>query len=407
MFLLFENTSGIFLFFCIEDFSLEIMTTKFEIFISNYDEFFKKVKFKAFIPFKSTEHALKNFFLLSKNILSTFVADFLQTQIKINPQNFLLGIEDPKMGRQIYERNKIKTVNNELSGELIRGIRLHFEKFIQQLVRFDLKKSLCGITFLFSRSKMNLGFKRSDAMVINSTSLIELIEKDLNFFSMTTIQWYSRHFPELITIIKNQYLYAVVVKFIGNKKKVNFKKSKELALILMNKDQAKNIFEASKTSIGSKISIFDMLLVEKLASKVILMTEFKNQLTLYLNQKLNFIVPNLVALLGENMTSKLISKSGSIINLAKSPSSTIQLLGAEKALFRAIKGKTKTPKFGILFNSSFIAKTSTKNRGKISRFLANKCSLAVKIDYFSLSSTNLFGRKLKEQLKTIFRFWGK
>lgn len=405
MYILYENISGFYLFFCTEDYSLEFELSKFEIFSHNYHEFFKKVKFKAFVAFKSTEHAIKNLFLISQGTSSDLLGDFLSTQIKTAPQNFLLGIQDSKLAKHIFQKNKIKTIHNEMIIAIIRGIRFHFDKFIQNLISFDSKKTISGISFLFSRSKLNLSLRRSDSMIINSTSLINLLDKDINFFSMTAVQFYSKHFPELTTIIKNPYLFAVVLKYIGSKKKINFKKIKELGYILMDKGQAKAIFEASKTSIGSHISTFDMILIEKLSSKIILMTEFKNNLTFYLKQKLNFIVPNLVTLLGESTTSILITKAGSLSNLVKYPSSTIQLLGAEKALFRSMKQKTKTPKFGVLFNSPFISNSSTKNKAKISRFLANKCSLAVKIDYFSKSSTNLFGKKLKEQLKAILKFW--
>lgn len=69
-----------------------------------------------------------------------------------------------------------------------------------------------------------------------------------------------------------------------------------------------------------------------------------------------------------------------MVNLAKYPASTIQILGAEKALFRALKSRGNTPKYGILYNSSFIGKAKSKDKGKISRYVANKCSLAARLD---------------------------
>ena len=96
------------------------------------------------------------------------------------------------------------------------------------------------------------------------------------------------------------------------------------------------------------------------------------------------VAPNLTALIGESVGSKLITHSGSLVNLAKYPASTIQILGAEKALFRALKMRTgKTPKYGLIFNSTFIGRAGVKNRGKISRYLANKCAIAARIDTFS------------------------
>ena len=114
---------------------------------------------------------------------------------------------------------------------------------------------------------------------------------------------------------------------------------------------------------------------------------------------MNAVAPNLTALIGEIVGSKLISHSGSLINLAKYPASTIQILGAEKALFRALKTKGKTPKYGLIFNSTFIGRAGMKNKGRISRYLANKCAIAARIDSFSLTPTTKFGETLKDQME--------
>lgn len=120
---------------------------------------------------------------------------------------------------------------------------------------------------------------------------------------------------------------------------------------------------------------------------------------------MNAVAPNLTSLIGEMVGSKLISHSGSLINLAKYPASTIQILGAEKALFRALKTKGKTPKYGLIFNSSFIGRAGQKNKGRISRYLANKCAIAARIDSFSEGAqTNLFGEKLKQQMEERLQF---
>mmetsp|Transcript_27735 Transcript_27735/g.67628 ORF Transcript_27735/g.67628 Transcript_27735/m.67628 type:complete len:103 (+) Transcript_27735:8322-8630(+) len=87
------------------------------------------------------------------------------------------------------------------------------------------------LLFFFSQSKMSLSFRKTDSTVVQSNSLLELIEKDLNFFSMTVKEWYSKHFPELNLILSNNYLFAIAVKFIGNKKKINYKKKKRIRYI--------------------------------------------------------------------------------------------------------------------------------------------------------------------------------
>jgi nucleolar protein 56 len=110
---------------------------------------------------------------------------------------------------------------------------------------------------------------------------------------------------------------------------------------------------------------------------------------------MNAVAPNLQALIGEIVGSKLIAHAGGLTNLSKYPASTIQILGAEKALFRALKTKGKTPKYGLIFNSTFIGRAGLKNKGKISRYLANKCAIASRVDCFSEAPTNKFGEGLK------------
>jgi len=99
-----------------------------------------------------------------------------------------------------------------------------------------------------------------------------------------------------------------------------------------------------------------------------------------------------------------ISHAGSLTNLAKYPASTVQILGAEKALFRALKTKGNTPKYGLIFHSTFIGRAQQKNKGRISRYLANKCSMASRIDCFSDEATTIFGEKLKDQVEERLNF---
>merc|ERR1712080_610519 len=121
--------------------------------------------------------------------------------------------------------------------------------------------------------------------------------------------------------------------------------------------------------------------------------------------KMASVAPNLATLIGDTVGARLISHAGSLTNLAKYPASTVQILGAEKALFRALKTKGNTPKYGLIFHSSFIGRAGSKNKGRISRFLANKCSIASRIDCFSEVSTKIFGEKLKEQVEDRLKFY--
>jgi len=148
-----------------------------------------------------------------------------------------------------------------------------------------------------------------------------------------------------------------------------------------------------------------LLNIEKFAKRTISLAEYRQKLHEYLVDRMSGIAPNLAELVGELVGARLISHAGSLTNLAKYPASTVQILGAEKALFRALKTKGNTPKYGLIFNSTYIGRASQQNKGRISRYLANKCSIASRIDCFLEQTTNVFGKKLKDQVEERLRFY--
>ena len=120
---------------------------------------------------------------------------------------------------------------------------------------------------------------------------------------------------------------------------------------------------------------------------------------------MSVVAPNLGTLVGEMVAARLISKAGSLVSLAKCPASTVQILGAEKALFRALKTKGNTPKYGLIYHSSFIGRASAKNKGRISRYLANKCAIASRIDSFIDEPTSAYGDQLRDQVEERLKFY--
>merc|ERR1712088_1132114 len=139
----------------------------------------------------------------------------------------------------------------------------------------------------------------------------------------------------------------------------------------------------------------DLLNIDMFATRVIALADYRKMVSNYLQDKMASVAPNLATLIGETVGARLISHAGSLTNLAKCPASTVQILGAEKALFRALKTKGNTPKYGLIFHSSFIGRAGAKNKGRI----------ASRIDCFSEESTTVFGSKLKEQVEDRLKFY--
>ena len=161
----------------------------------------------------------------------------------------------------------------------------------------------------------------------------------------------------------------------------------DLSQILEEESIETAVKEAAEVSMGTEISDLDIINIQSLAEQVLSLTEYRIQLFDYLKNRMNAIAPNLTILLGELVGARLISHSGSLMNLAKQPASTVQILGAEKALFRALKTKHDTPKYGLIYHASLVGQAAPKHKGKISRVLAAKAALATRVDALTDETT--------------------
>jgi nucleolar protein 58 len=154
---------------------------------------------------------------------------------------------------------------------------------------------------------------------------------------------------------------------------------------------------------GTEISEEDILNIRQLCDEILAIHEYRTHLYDYLRTRMMAIAPNLTVLVGDTVGARLIAHAGSLVNLAKHPASTVQILGAEKALFRALKTKKDTPKYGLIYHSALVGQASTKNKGKISRSLAAKASLATRVDAFGEDSTFDLGTEHRARLETRLR----
>ncbi len=178
-----------------------------------------------------------------------------------------------------------------------------------------------------------------------------------------------------------------------------------LAEIVGDEEVAKAVLKAARSSMGMDTSEQDMANILVFTQRMISLALYRKQLYAYLEEKMATVAPNLSTLIGETVAARLIQKAGSLTSLAKAPASTVQILGAEKALFRALKTKGNTPKYGLIYHSSFIGRASAKNKGRISRYLANKCAIASRIDSFIEEPTNAYGLELRDQVEERLRFY--
>lgn len=384
--------------------------------VTDFARFSKMVKLKAFTPFRSAEHALENANMVSEGAVSDFLKNFLETNLprekskksKAAVPNFQLGVHrDPKMKSAVSEalEASIAIVADDHVDELLRGVRTHFERFIEGLNAGDNIKAQLGLAHSYSRSKVKFNVHKSDNMIIQSIALLDQLDKDINTFAMRVREWYSWHFPELIKVVPDNIQYARVIRLVKNKSSLSDESLPALNELLLDEQKSKDVLDAARSSMGTDVSDVDLINIEMFASRVVNLAEYRSNLHNYLISKMNAVAPNLGALIGEQVGARLIAHAGSLTSLAKYPASTVQILGAEKALFRALKTKGKTPKYGLLYHSTFIGRAKLKNKGRISRYLANKCSIASRMDCFSDVATDVFGKKLREQVEERLKFY--
>merc|ERR1712098_770634 len=401
----FEHAAGYALFRLQEFEEIATFLPQVEESVTDVSKFSQVVNLIGFFPFKTAGDALANINSVSEGIVHDDLKLFLETNMPKAGKGSVLGVSDSKLSASINDACGIKCSHIGVIPEVIRGIRQHFRKLVKGFTPLSSDKAQLGLSHSYSRAKVKFNVNKSDNMIIQSIALLDQLDKDINTFCMRIREWYSYHFPELIKIVPENALYAKVVKLIKNRKELTQEMFEQLESILMDSARAQAVIDASKSSMGMDISPVDLLNIDMFASRVIGITEYRKELSTYLRSKMSIVAPNLATLIGDTVGARLISHAGSLTNLAKCPASTVQILGAEKALFRALKTRGNTPKYGLIFHSSFIGRAGAKNKGRISRYLANKCSIASRIDAFSEDSTTVFGSKLKEQVEDRLKFY--
>merc|ERR1712168_1607120 len=270
--------------------------------------------------------------------------------------------------------------------ELMGCIRSQISGLISGVPDKDMAAMELGLAHSLSRYKLKFSPDKIDTMIVQAVSLLDDLDKELNNYIMRCREWYGWHFPEMGKVVTDNLAYVRTVQKMGMR--VNAAKT-DLSDILPEEVELA-VKEAAEISMGTEISEVDLLNIKHLCEQVVEIQEYRMTLYDYLKNRMVAIAPNLTVLVGELVGARLISHAGSLMNLAKHPASTVQILGAEKALFKALKTKHDTPKYGLIYHASLVGQAGSKLKGKVSRMLAAKASLACRVDALGeMSSTDL------------------
>jgi len=331
---------------------------------------------KKFVKFDSAAMALEEAASLKDGKVPTLLNSLLE-DLKAE-KKASLAVADTKLGTAISNlpQLNISPVSGSNTMDVFRGIREHLPSLIPGLLQENVDRMALGLSHSISRHKLKFSVDKIDSMIIQAIRLIDDMDKELNVFAMRTKEWYGWHFPELAKILNDNLAYARLIITAGFRTNIS---ETDLSEILPESTE-EAVKKAAEISMGTEITEDDLANITALAEQVIQYTEYRAQLSSYLESRMRAIAPNLTALVGYLVGARLIAHAGSLMNLAKAPGSTIQILGAEKALFRALKTKHDTPKYGILYHSSLIGQATGRNKGKIARMLAAKTALGLRVD---------------------------
>ena len=235
------------------------------------------------------------------------------------------------------------------------------------------------ITLEIARAGIASAATRRDLSAVQAVRAIDDLDKTLNLLAGRVREWYGLHFPEMDRIVEKHDTYARLVAKLGDRK--NFTKENITSEGLPNQT-VDQLVTAARKSMGGQIEESDLQVLKSFCELMLELYKFRARGESYIEDVLKQVAPNMTAIVGAPLSARLISIAGSLDNLAKMPASTLQVLGAEKALFRSLKTGARPPKHGVIFQHTAIHQSPRWQRGKIARALSGKLSIAARVDAF-------------------------
>ena len=304
----------------------------------------------------------------------------------------LFTFENPETARNAREKLNIEVdvARPSEAGELLRrsldeiAMEVGFVKQATELRAWTHKVSM-----ELTKIRVRRAVEKRDLVVAQAIQTIDDLEKTQNLFMSRIREWYGLHFPELNRLIEKHETYARLVANLGGRS--NFT-AENLEKEGLPKVKAEQIAEAAQISMGAEFDEGDINHIQAMCKSTLGLYNARQTLEGYLDSVMEEVAPNIRTLAGSLLGARLIALAGGLNNLAKMPASTIQVLGAEKALFRALRTGTRPPKHGIVFQHTLLHEAKRWQRGKVARALAGKLAIAARTDAFS-------GKYIGDELK--------
>lgn len=261
----------------------------------------------------------------------------------------------------------------------------------------DARSKLRDFALQLSSSKVTETSESPDLHIIQTINTLDDTDKIINGLSSRLREWYGLHFPELDNLIDSINGYSKIV--LGGKRDDLTDKVYTDAGFPETKVEMLSLLQ--KKSKGGAISDENLAIVQTLAKQILELFDLRNTLEKHIETQMELVAPNISGILGAAVGARILARAGSLKKLAFMPASTIQVLGAEKALFRSLKTGSQPPKHGLLFQHALVHAAPRWQRGKIARAISTKAAIAARVDVYGSGRNQMLFEKLNIRIKEI------
>jgi nucleolar protein 56 len=325
---------------------------------------------------KKFDNAIRSYRLLKSGVTLDEIRWFIEKlrsfePVSTNDASIVAILRQAGLNSQLMSEDQQQHIQNSKPTLIVKAGFANNEQ--------DAMQALREFAINLSSSRVKEASEKLDLHIIQSINALDELDKIINTVGARMREWYGLHFPELDNLVSSLGLYSEIVSRAGLRENILVEILQSIGL---QDKKVEVILDAAKRSKGGDMTPENLAIVKRLADVVIAQSDLRRVLADHIEAAMETVAPNVKELLTAAVGARIISKAGSLARLARLPASTIQILGAEKALFRALKTGARPPKHGLLFQHPLIHSAPKWQRGKIARAVASKVAIAARIDYY-------------------------
>ena len=345
---------------------------------------------------KKFDNAIRSYRLLKSGVNLDEIRSFIEKlrafePVSTNDASIVSVLRQAGLNSQLMPEDQQQHIQNSKPTLIVKAGFANNEQ--------DAMRALREFAINLSSSRVKEASEKLDLHIIQSINALDELDKIINTVGARMREWYGLHFPELDNLVSSIVVYSEIVSKAGLRENIFVEILQSIGL---PEKKVEVILDAAKRSKGGDMTPENLAIVKRLADQVIAQSDLRRVLAEHIEAAMETVAPNIKELLTAAVGARIISKAGSLARLATLPASTIQILGAEKALFRALKTGARPPKHGLLFQHPLIHSAPKWQRGKIARAVASKVAIAARIDYYRHNGKdNIVSDKLKIRIEEI------